>query len=325
MSTTYRQLYSELSGYVPKLSPQLAQTLVNQAWKDVKDSRLWSFLRGYTMLEAPALIDAGTASVTQYSTSVTLDATASTAVTGLSNPVLTLRQFRQSGGTIYNITAADFTAPAAVVLTLDQPFQSSTNATASYQIYRCYYSPPSSDFKRWESIIDPTNAYQFTDVNWTRKEVDAADPQRSSQGMPYYMATYGMMTIGGDAYVPAYEMWPHPVYQIGYPAAYEKAGTDFTSGSGTLPEQISRETVSFRARYLAYEWATANTGRHQELQGTNWLALRSSVNRDYMESLASDERNDEEIFLQNWVTPGYNKPPWPVDSAWMQSHAWPNR
>lgn len=322
---TYRQLYSELVGYVPKLPVQLAQTLADQAWKDIRDSRFWSFLIGQTMLEAPAMIDAGYASVTQYSTSVTLDATASAAVTGLSNPLLTLRQFRQSGGTIYNITAADFTVPAAVVLTLDQPFQSTTTTTASYQIYRCYYTPPDSDFKRWESIIDPTNAYQFVDVNWTRKEIDRYDPQRSSQGLPYYMASYKLITVGTDNYVPAFEMWPHPVYQIGYPAVYQKAGADFSGDSDTLPPQISRETAAYRARYLAYEWAEANKGRHPELQGTNWLALRSSVDRDYQDSLKTDQKNDEETFLQNWVTLNYGGPPWPIDSAWMQSHAWPAR
>lgn len=321
---TYRQLYSDLVGYVPKLPVQLAQTLVQQAWKDIRDARFWSFLIGQTFLNSPGIITAGTASVTQYSNLVTLDATASAAVTNLSNPVITLRQFRQSGGAVFSIIGFDDTIPNAIVLTLDSNYQDTTNPTASYQIYQCYYYPPSSDFKRWESIVQPDNAYQFVDVNWTRKEIDRSDPQRASQGLPYYMASYKMITVGNDDYVPSFEMWPHPTSALGYFAIYQKAGLDFASNSDILPPQVSRETLSYRARYLAYEWAEANKGLHQELQATNWLALRSSVDRDYAESLATDEKNDEETFLQNWVTLNYGGPPWPVDANWMQSHAWPN-
>ena len=319
----YIDYYSELVGFVPKISVQLAQTLVNRAWKDIRNNRFWSFLIGQTMLEAPALINAGTASVTQYQTTVTMDATASAALLNLGNPIITLRQFRQSGGTIYNIAAFDDSNPSAVILTLDQPFQSSTNATATYQIYRCYYTPPSSDFKKWESIIDPTNAYQFANVSWTRKEIDRYDPQRASQGLPYYMASYKLIKVGNDSYVPAFEMWPHPIYQIGYPAIYQMQGTDFSSASDILPPQISTKTLMYLARYYAYEWAEANKGRHPELQATNWMGLRTSVYRDYQDSLERDEKKDEETFLQNWVTLNYGGPPWPIDSAWMQSHSWP--
>lgn len=311
-------------GYVPGFPVQLAQNIVQQAWKDIRDSRFWSFLIGQTFLNSPGIITAGSASVTQYSNTVTLDATASAAVTGLSNPLLTLRQFRQSGGAIFNIVSADFTNPAAVVLTLDANYQDTTNATASYQIYRCYYTPPSSDFKRWESIVQPDNAYRFTECNWTRKEIDGYDPQRSSQGLPYYMASYKLITVGNDTHVPAFEMWPHPTAALGYFAMYQKAGIDFANDSELLPPQVSRETLSYRARYLAYEWAEANKGAHSELQATNWLALRSSVERDYRDSLATDQKNDEETFLQNWVTLNYGGPPWPVSASWMQSHAWPN-
>ena len=323
MATTYRQFYSDLVGYIPKLPVQLAQNLAQQAWKDIRDSRFWSFLIAQTFLNSPGIITAGTASVTQYSNLVTLDATASAAVTGLSSPVLTLRQFRQSGGAIFNIIAANFTVPTAVVLTLDANYQDTTNPTASYQIYQCYYFPPSSDFKKWESVIQPDNAYQFADVGWTRKEIDRYDPQRASQGLPYYMAAYKMITVGGDKNVPAFEMWPHPTAALGYFAMYQKAGMDFANDQDILPPQVSRETLSYRSRYLGYEWAEANKGRHAELQATNWLALRSSVDRDYTESLAVDERNDEETFMQNWVTLNYGGTPFPVDSNWMQSHAWP--
>jgi len=320
---SFIDFYSELMGYVPKMSVQLSQTMVNRAWKDVRESRFWSFLIGYTVLEAPGIITAGTANVTQYSLNVTLDATASAAVTGLSNPILTLRQFRQAGGQIFNIVAADFTNPNAVVLTLDQPYIGATNATATYQIYRCYYTPPSSDFKKWSSIICPAQAYSFRSVAWTRKEIDRVDPQRASQGQPYYMATYGVIKVGSDTSIPAYEMWPHPTSNFGYFAAYEKAGKDLVKNSDTIPAQVSSETLMYKARYFAYEWAEANKGRHQELQATNWLALRSTVNRDYAEALASDQLRDEEIFLQNWVTHDYSNQLGPLDSNWMQTHAGP--
>ena len=123
MSENFLSYYSNLKNWVPAIPVELCKLLVNRARRDIYDSRLWSFLIVESQLTSPPLVSAGSATFTQYANTVTGDAVASAAWTGLSSPFITFRQIRQSGGPIYNITAADFTVPAAVVLTLYRPYQ----------------------------------------------------------------------------------------------------------------------------------------------------------------------------------------------------------
>src|SRR2546426_4051499 len=202
-----------LMGSVPRLSVFLADQLINSAWQDIQTSRRWSFQVAETVLQAPGQITVGAASVTQFSNQVVGNAAASAAWTGLSNPILTLRQFRVPTGPIYNIIAADFSVPAAVVLTLDRDYQEITNPTATYLVYRCYYQAPSSDFLKWTSVVDPFNGYQLG-LAMTKPEIDMADPLRGALSNPTVISSYKYETIGNDPDVPTFELWPHPTAQI---------------------------------------------------------------------------------------------------------------
>ena len=317
----YADYAAELLGFVPKLNIDLAGKLVNRAWKDIREHRPWSFLAKETILTAPALINTGTALVTQYSTLVTMDAPAIVALTGLANPLITLRQFRVSGGPIYNITGF---VVAGGLLTLDRAYQATTDATATYQVYQCYYPAPSSSFLRWVSVVDPANARQLR-LHWTRQEIDMRDPQRTSQGNPRAVVAYKLGTVGTDTSVPFFELWEHPVSQLAFFCLYQERGSDFSARDEALPGQIPEDLLMYRARYHAYEWAEANKGTHLELQGADWLRLRRDLDRDYKEVLQRTEKQDEETFLQMLTIPQYEHSPFGpiVDSNWLQTHAGP--
>src|SRR5271169_6135804 len=143
----FQNYCSELVGTIPRLPYPLAQTLVNRAWKNIRDMRLWSWLVSLDDIEAPTIITNGTVTVTQNSNQVLMDATAKSALlaVALSNPPLaspTLGQGRQirigvtgSGGPIYNIIAVDSTTG---YLTLDRNYADSSGSGQPYFVYKCY-------------------------------------------------------------------------------------------------------------------------------------------------------------------------------------------
>lgn len=323
--------YSDLMGFVPKLSVELAKKLVNRARADIYGSRLWSFLIVESQLTAPALVNAGSATFTQYSTTVIGDAVASAAWTGLFQPVITLRQIRAGGGPIYSITAADFTDPAAVVLTIDRPYQEST-ALTQYSIYRCYYTPldanqaPTADFLKWVSIFDPINGYALK-LNYTQSWLNRVDPLRGDVGQPYRVVSYKTINDTNGDPIHYYELWPHPTFQIGYRAFYQRGGLDFRLTSDALPSELPTELLEVRARYRAYEWAEANKGTHPELQKTNWMAMRQALmnprdQASYPALLAQAKKEDEERFQVNFVEKSYPDFRFPIDSDFLQAHSW---
>lgn len=273
-------------------------------------------------LFAPALIS-GTASVTQFSATVTLSASFATALTSLTNPTLTLRQFRVvSDGMIYGITSSN--PNGSNQITLDNIFLGSTNATASCQVYRCYYGYPLgstglevTDFYRYKSITDLINNRKFTDLRKLRSEIDSVDPQRTSQSNPYCMAVFDADSNGRARF----EMWPHPVSSYVFRAAYQKRGSDFTvSGNETIPDPIPDSLLIDGGLRYACEWAANNKERIPELKGINWDTRIKMYEMRFRDLLATAIRQDEETTAENWVMTEDTLPAFPIDSNWLQSH-----
>lgn len=271
-------------------------------------------------LFTPQLI-AGTASVTQFSNSVTLSGALNTALTGLTNPVITLRQFRVvSDGMIYTIASA----PALSVITLDNIFLGTTNASASVQIYRCYYGYPLgsagtevTDFYRYKSITDLINNRSFQSLRKTRQQIDNADPQRSNQTNPFYLAAFDSDSNGRTRF----EMWPHPTSLCPYRASYQKRGVDFTVVvNETIPDPIPDSLLIDGGLRYACEWASNNKKRVPELEGINWDTRSVMYERRFQDLLKVAIRQDEETTAENWVETEDSVPAYPIDSNWMQSH-----
>lgn len=307
----YESAWNELKSYIPTLSVLQAQKLVNRAWRDIKDSRRWSFLKAETVIQTPATVNNGSVTVTQSSATVVGDAAANVAWAAIAAD-LPNRIFRLGLGPIYTI--ASYTPPNLI---LNFPYGESSAATQAYQIIKMYYPAP-MDFTRWESIIDPVSAYAFI-LDWTKEELDRADPQRGAINLPHRMVSYKFDQINK---LWLYEMWPAPTVIRNYMCLYQRQGVDLVNGQeqdSVIPDLL----LMAKAKILAYEWAEANKGVSPQLRPVNWLALRGAMQAEFPVLLHKAFRNDEEHFIQNFAT-NYLYPAYSgltFSSNYWQSHA----
>jgi hypothetical protein len=119
-----------------------------------------------------------------------------------------------------------------------------------------------------------------------------------------------------------FEMWPAPTVIRNYLCLYQIQGADLATGE-TQPQVISDELLMNRSRFHAYEWAEANKGVHPSLAKSNWMALRISTEKEYLKLLHDAQRQDEEIFIQNYAT-NYLYPAYSgltFSANYWQSHA----
>ena len=316
---------AELTAWVPRLDLLAAQKFVNRSWKDIREARLWSWLVGEGTLIAPGIITAGTVNVTRFSTSVVPDAVAGAALHNLANPLITQRQFRSvGGGPIYNITAITDNGTRVTQMILDRPWTDVSSASAQYQVYRCYYTPADgagnfiTDFLMFVVVNNPTDGYAIVGKNLflSKAELDARDPTRGSQGNPYALATYKADANGN----PIYEMWPHPTVARAFPYIYRRRGLPL-SATQDIPASISSDFLIQHALEYAADWAMLNVGRFAELKDVDWRLVKSEATRKYDKMLQDARRNDDNIFLTNFIPnlrDYLNYPP--IDSNFMQSH-----
>ncbi len=326
---TFSDLASELVGTLPGLSPFLAETHIRNAWRDVCNARLWSFLWKEVGIPLPTQITAGTVTTTLYSTTVTCDAAASAAllpyVTG--TPLLTEMQIRTQGQSLYTIAAVDATAPAALVLTLDRIFVGpAVGAGQSYQVYRAYLLAPAADFLRWESLDDFQNGYAITGdrLNRGRMEFDRRDPQRQSQGQAYFLGE----NKGQVASSPVWELWPHPTDGQVFIGTYRGKGTDpdFSSATDGPPPIIPDTLITTRAYgWYSYQWAQANKGAFPRFAKTDFVTLIQDTKNQYIRQLLDVKRIDDEQALQTVFSRGRQRNGasglmGPADAKYWQSH-----
>lgn len=308
---------AELLNHIPELGIGLSGRLVNRAYRDIRESRLWSWLRYEGVLVAPPLIgqsfnvpvsNQGSVSVTQYSNVVTLDATANSVLNNLANPLITSRQFRagpQNGG-VYNIAAYN---NGTSTLTLDRIYQEPSATSAPYQVYRCYYTPTDNngnaitDFLSFIAMKNPDIGYRIsrTNLHRTPSELDDRDPLRCDQGFAYWVATYKANTATNSVGVPIYELWPHPVYGNGYTYLGRRRGCDMVLPTDDIPLTLSKDLLMERAQYYACEWAGKQVGRFPQLRGTDWRFQVSQHNTTYQGLLRDAKRQDDEMMSEDYI------------------------
>jgi hypothetical protein len=307
-------MMAELRGSIPKLPFAYTKTLVNRAWKETREQNLWSFNLFESAWISPPMINAGTCSVLQGSTTVTFDPLLATPalIAGSTNySLITQRQFR--GGSlagisqIYNIINWN---PGTGVATLDRIYADGNIVNGAYSVYQVYYTPPMIDFLGWLSV---RNMVMFLDMNitTTRAQIDEWDPQRSWYQFPTHVVPVstdlrgaGTLTPSATLGYPLFELWGQPVNPFSYACYGMRRGTDLSAPTDTLPTQVPQELVMAKARYYAYEWAEANKDMSPRSQGPDFRFLMGQSEKVYQDLLKKYRRQDKE-FVDNWFSIRY--------------------
>jgi hypothetical protein len=321
--STLAQFASELKAWFSNIDPLATQTLVQRAYRDIRLARDWSFNRLSGVWFAPSPISSGTCTTAFLSKSVVFDATAAPllnaqAITQPPVQPLVMRQFRVTGGPIYNIVGWNGVNTA----TLDRPYTEQGAAGTSFYVYQPYVQAPSVDFKRWLSWTDPLNDYRFRYRNLyrTKTELDRKDPQRTSYSIPIWIATHDYVTVPGDTQArPRFEAWPHPVQQIGYVNEWMVNGDSVTLTS-LLPSQVSDQTIVARSRHYAHE-LVANQPNTDAKTKAYHMNMQKRADAEYFDLLNRDKLNDNSIFdatiMEENSGPVLNGP---LSADFIQSH-----
>jgi hypothetical protein len=304
---------SELTGYLPKLSKELAFTLVNRAWSKIRDTGIWSFQLGESGILTPNVISTGTVTATIGSPTITCDTSATAALTGLSNPLLTQRQFRVQGYSVYSIIAA---SGSPLVLTLDRPYSDPpAGSSLPYMVYQAYYAPPVSDFKRWLDIRDMTNGC-WIGIYETRREIDIGDPQRLYFTFPRWLVPYNLDSRAGSSTLGQmlYELYPNPLSQISYMTWWLRRGADLINPNDTLPSPITDDLILPRARVLAYEWAEANRdpsiARGQAADYKMLIGMANEMYQEKLKEIRKVDRDRIDLYLARIIRFGPHRIPY---------------
>lgn len=291
-------MYSELTGCIPKLPVDYSKTLINRAWRDVRRQNLWSFQLFEANWTSPNIVNSGTATTIQGSSLVVLSAAAITAVNAIGfvpSPV-TERQFRIGIGTIYNIWAWD----GVDTLTLDRPYAEASGSAQAYAISQAYYIAPFEDFLTFMSVRDIVN---FNDLvlNKNRDWIDMQDPQRTIFYIPTHVVYYTKVQNPNSSKYgwPSYELWGNPQYQLIYQLYGIRRGVPLSAASDTLPPEIGEDCVVALARKYAYEWAEANKGDMPRANGSDYRYLIGVAGSDY-NRLYKEYRRDDRERVDNW-------------------------
>lgn len=321
MAKTFLDHYNELIGYSGgSLDPNLAKTLVQRAHRDILDARAWSFLFAEGVLQAPASISAGTVTVTQFSTTVVVDATADAALAAVNMDIpMGTRQFRVSTtGRIYNVESYD---TGTLTLTLKEPYTEASQAGVAYSVFKCYYLPPKVDlevdFVRFVTVRDLDNGRPLR-LHVHKHELDKRDPQRTSTEPPVLVANY-KPDSNGD---PLFELWPLPTVARAYLCLFVRKGKELEADSDQLIYPINDELLATRAQYHLCHWAEMSKGVQPNLRLTDWRFLMGELTSRYERLLLAAKKQDDEILNQNVMFPR-RWPEWPPSASWMQSHDWP--
>ena len=310
----FADMYNELQGNVTGVDAAYAQTLVQEAWQDVRRLGGWSFQFGQTGFTVPGALSTGTVTLEFGNDEVIGDANASAAWLTASQygSLITQRQFRSGGlsgaGTMYDIIGIDFTVPTAAVITLDRPFSDPLTslvlpvATQEYMIYQPYIVAPVKGFRRWLSVYDIANSgWLFT--RGDRRQVGMDDPQRQIFANPSTLLALGTDTRSGSSTAgwQRYELWPGPQNQYLYQAWYIHFGADLVLPTDELPVGIPESMVKARARYRCYEQAEANKdAANPRGAGADFRFLMGAADKQYAAELKQcrlEDRDKCDIFV----------------------------
>lgn len=317
MAGTRTRLTGYLLGRIPEIGPDLARTLVQDAWEKIcRNKDNWSFLAKESAITVPNAVSDGTVTFTQDSDQVLADGTAKAALDVL-DQLLVGRIIRRSAGTPYEITAYSSTTG---YLTLALPYYEDTEAGAAYEILGIYVTPP-ANFQGWISGRDVENQVDLSFYN-TRQEIDFFDPERTDSDVPYALFQAGYTEATRQ---PRYEFYPWPTVRRRYPVLYQQTVWELTdAASGSLPPIIPDVLLKSASLLEGYTWAESRRNTAEPLAGGDWRFLIDRERKVYQGLLQEADIADQNIAVTNigenylWRSRGLGR-----GANWLQSHSLP--
>lgn len=324
--STFLDLYRELQGTFPDLPEPQAQRFINRAQRDAYDAWNWSFLAGEGSLDIPDEVTTGTVTVVQGDQTIVGDATAAAAWLALGNFIpITQRAIKIGVEFPYQIIAFD----NVDTLYIDRPYVGEDASGLEYSMYRPYYTPPSTDFQRFVSVVDTVNAWNL--IPGKKKEwLDFIDPQRSTIGGPaqfisFYMLQraqtlppFGALAVNTTTESQQlFELWPAPTSASSLTTYFKKRGADLVEDTDESPFEDG--LLIARALYHAYRFVQVNVANFSQLKGQRvaWAEIKADANNDYLYELGNAIKRDDNVLLSSIIQPNRG---WSPSSSWLQKH-----
>lgn len=330
MGITFKELQNRLVGAINVIPASAAGEFINDALREIYDDYDWGFLYKEVYIRTPAIIE-GTADVVKFQSTITVDAAIQTLINAITeNDVgLETRQIRLVAPTIqersftYNIIDYD---NATGVVTLDKPWQDSTNTAAKIQILKIYYTAPEYirpydpaieevpdpviDFRRFEVVVSSQNQRRLW-IDRTQEDLNKIDPRRTN----YLGETTSIVPAFVDQFGnQIFEFYPISRSERLFRVKYLRKGQPLKNATDTIPDAFSKELVLAKAKQFAYEWCLANSHLIQNVGNpsrfANLIAMLQSPNNSsgYPYLLAMAKRRDEELYPQAYLGDFYIYP-----------------
>jgi len=284
----------------------LAQSWVQQAWRDFVERRRWSFMLRRSQLFTYDQYNIGTATVLAGTQTVTINAPGVVSATHVG------RQFRIGTALpIVTITAVD---AVLNTYTIDQTWWPSDQTAQSYSVYQAYLAVP-SDFHSFVSVVDPA-FFQPITFDGSVQMFDNMDPQRAASGSPPRSLAYFDYYQG----LPRYEMWPHQRSAFVYLMTYEARLPEPWDATAAIPYTVPADIILERAMMYCAMWPGPDiTNPNPYFSSKNGLA--NMHRQEYEKRVAILEKQDNEHMQQNiWYQSDQARRSPNISASWMQSH-----
>lgn len=305
MPDTFADTWRAVRLHAPEAPALLAQNWVLTAYRHLCERRPWSWLRA----ESEFLTNAqktGTATATRSSLTVQ-GVTMTFAATDVG------RQFRTSTNSpLYSIAAVDVGLNQA---TLDRVYGGTTGTYASF-ILDAYITMP-TDFGRFIVVIDTVNGWRLH-IWDTDEELNARDPQRSSTGTPFALASRRVSTLTATIRRAQYELWPFQTSARNYPFYYIRRPEKFAPNDA-LPFllQDRGDILMLGALAECCDWPGTAERRNPYYNQVLARMKRDQFNHE----IDQLEVRDEEVYMTWLQVAGYEHYPYaPIDSNFAQAH-----
>jgi len=296
--SNFRQMIGELLQWNPDMPVQMAQKLINNAYRRVVDSRLWYGLLQKGQVNVPNAYTTGTVAVTNGSAVVTGTGTAWT-------PAMIGSSFRVGFSTpIYRI--AGFQSPTQI--TLDLIWGGPSQSTVSYMIFQNIVSF-GNNIKKLLAVVNQRQGYRMK-LHIPQEVLNIYDTWRTTTGWTYLVSNYAPSPVDGS---PLFELYPAPTFQQSFPFLASVQPPDMVNDQDFPASWMRTDVIMYGAIAFALVFRGKNSKYYDPATAKGFLSLQH-------EEVVKMARNDDNQYPQDlrWEFSRYPFTQFGAD--WTQSH-----